>query len=289
MAITTRDTLKGNFAKGQIPTEAHFTNLIDSAFSLSPDDDQINGLTLLASPTGTEHFLLQQSDGEFVRTPWSSLPTGSGSGESNLMETIGTTPDIDLYAGKDSVTFQLYGIELTEAWMSVSLNGTSSNYEISGTPNATQVGLGNVTNHLQMKATDNDFTNYTEETAPGSTSRVIVEDSNASYAKRRVDLDNLGFAVSNPSNETEGSSFSIANDDDGKIKLVSGPTTITLPNGLTTGLQCVIVKTDSANEITYTATTTLNSAGTKQTNQYKAVYLYHAGSNVWYAFGDLST
>jgi len=85
------------------------------------------------------------------------------------------------------------------------------------------------------------------------------------------------------------SAYSLTSDDNGEVIHVSGTTTITLPDSLDTGFNCTIVNVDS-NTVSLSATTTLNTkdSATDLANQYGAATVYHAGSNVWYGYGDLS-
>jgi hypothetical protein len=81
----------------------------------------------------------------------------------------------------------------------------------------------------------------------------------------------------------------LATTDAGKILEATGTITITAPNGLATGFQCVIVNVGSGT-IALAATTTLQSkdSANELANQYGAATIYHRGSNVWVAIGDLS-
>lgn len=81
----------------------------------------------------------------------------------------------------------------------------------------------------------------------------------------------------------------LATTDAGKILECTGTFTLTCPNGLDTGFQCAIVNI-STGVITLAATTTLTTKDSAVTlaNQYGAATVYHAGSNVWRAIGDLS-
>jgi hypothetical protein len=74
----------------------------------------------------------------------------------------------------------------------------------------------------------------------------------------------------------------------GKLIHANGTFTITLPNSLATGLNFSVTNIGTG-AITFTAATTLNSiSGNKRlVDQYGGVTMYHAGSNIWYAIGDL--
>lgn len=88
---------------------------------------------------------------------------------------------------------------------------------------------------------------------------------------------------------SKSGAYPLAAGDEGKIIECNGTFTITLPNGLDAGFQAVIVNTGTG-VITLAATTTLTTKDSAVTlaNQYGAATVYHAGSNVWRAFGDLS-
>jgi len=77
--------------------------------------------------------------------------------------------------------------------------------------------------------------------------------------------------------------------DNGKIIECDGTFTISLPDGLDDGFQVAIVNIGTGT-ITLSAITTLTSKDSKTdlANQYGGASVYHAGSNVWRAFGDLS-
>lgn len=88
---------------------------------------------------------------------------------------------------------------------------------------------------------------------------------------------------------SKSGAYPLAAGDEAKIIECNGTFTITLPNGLDTGFQAVIVNIGTG-VITLAATTTLTTKDSAVTlaNQYGAATVYHAGSNVWRAFGDLS-
>lgn len=81
----------------------------------------------------------------------------------------------------------------------------------------------------------------------------------------------------------------LASTDAGKILECGGTFTLTCPNGLDAGFQVAIVNI-GAGVITLAAATTLTTKDSAATlaSQYGAATVYHAGSNVWRAFGDLS-
>lgn len=87
---------------------------------------------------------------------------------------------------------------------------------------------------------------------------------------------------------SKAAGYQLTTGDEAKIIECNGTFTITLPNGLDTGFQCTIVNVGTGT-ITLAAATTLQSKDSAVTlpNQYSAATVYHRGSNVWLAFGDL--
>jgi hypothetical protein len=56
---------------------------------------------------------------------------------------------------------------------------------------ATDVGLSDVTNHAQLKRAASDFSTFTEKVTPVSADLLLIEDSAASGAKKKVQIGNL--------------------------------------------------------------------------------------------------
>lgn len=83
--------------------------------------------------------------------------------------------------------------------------------------------------------------------------------------------------------------YQLQSSDNNKIIECNGTFTITLPDSLDQGYQVIIVNIGSGT-ITLAAATTLLSKDsyTKLASQYGAASVYHRGSNVWLATGDLS-
>lgn len=54
-----------------------------------------------------------------------------------------------------------------------------------------QVGLGNVTDDAQLKRASGDFATFTEKTSPVSADLILIEDSEASGAKKKIQAGNL--------------------------------------------------------------------------------------------------
>jgi hypothetical protein len=113
--------------------------------------------------------------------------------------------------------------------------------------------------------TKSSITTYTGTTAP------------ASYAPKHPTISGV----------TANATLSATHD--GYILQVNGAYTITLPNSMVAGYQVTIINIGTST-VTLAASTTLNSKNTakKLATQYGAATAYHSGSNVWYAFGDLT-
>jgi hypothetical protein len=69
-------------------------------------------------------------------------------------------------------------------------NGTLA-YPTFQTGAAGDVGLGNVTNHAQLQRADGDINSFTEKVTPISNDVLLIEDSAASYAKKKIKLSSL--------------------------------------------------------------------------------------------------
>lgn len=86
---------------------------------------------------------------------------------------------------------------------------------------------------------------------------------------------------------SQSGNYTLTSADSGRIIRVTATATITLPNGLDAGFQCIIVNYGSGT-VTLAATTTLNSVGNELETQYTAATVLHVGSNVWLALGPLT-
>lgn len=88
-----------------------------------------------------------------------------------------------------------------------------------------------------------------------------------------------------------GTTDSLTEADFGQVIRYSNATiTVTLPNSLKTGFWATLLYTGTGT-LTLTATGTLSTASslTACTQQYGAITVFHAGSNVWYAWGSLDS
>ena len=81
--------------------------------------------------------------------------------------------------------------------------------------------------------------------------------------------------------------YQLIESDNNKLIEVTTPSVVALPSSVSTGFQCVIMRTTTG---TVSLAGTILSAGTTNeiTTQYGAVTAVHKGSGTWYVFGDLS-
>jgi len=75
-----------------------------------------------------------------------------------------------------------------------------------------------------------------------------------------------------------------------KIIECTGTFTVTFPNSMAVGMRIDVINV-STGVITLAASTTLQSkdSNTKLASRYGAASVYHRGSNVWVAMGDLTS
>ena len=78
-------------------------------------------------------------------------------------------------------------------------------------------------------------------------------------------------------------------DDSGAYVRVTAAGTVTLPDGLATGFQCVIVNATASDTVELAAATTLTLPGgfEPEIQNRRAVTVVHVGSNVWEVHGAL--
>ncbi len=132
-----------------------------------------------------------------------------------------------------------------------------------------------------------DITSGTMADARVAESNVTQHEAALTVTESQIsDLDRL---PTDATINTTAIAYELVAGDAGEIIEANGTFTITLPDGLDTGFQAVIINV-GAGTITLAADTTLTSknSNTDLANQYGAATVYHAGSNVWRAIGDLS-
>jgi len=151
---------------------------------------------------GTEFKVTQRDNNSF----YSIIMANEGHAQDSLVVEFGEE-EVHLYlASQDSVGLKIYAdsIQLningdkitwdgtywrtatdTTAWLSDLLTHTSD----VANPHAvtkTQVGLGNVTDDAQLKRASADFNSFTVKSEPVDADVLLIEDSEASYAKKKV-------------------------------------------------------------------------------------------------------
>lgn len=86
-----------------------------------------------------------------------------------------------------------------------------------------------------------------------------------------------------------GGNRTLDSSDSGAYVRITGAGTVTLPDGLATGFQCVIVNATDAATVALSAATTLTipSGFDAEVQNRRAVTVIHVGSNVWEAHGAL--
>jgi hypothetical protein len=118
----------------------------------------------------------------------------------------------------------------------------------------------------------------------GGVLRFLGASADTNRAFMRTEIGALPLDANVTAARTSGYTFQSS--DRGAVIPVSGTFTFSLPDGMPTGAQAVLVRT-GAGTVTISAATTLVSDGTQMTTN-GAVTVIHLGSNVWYAFGKLS-
>ena len=157
-----------------------------------------------------------------------------------------------------------------------------------GTGSATGVVKSNGNHNLTLK-TGNSTTGSIKIT-DGSNGDIII----APNGTGKTDFDDNPITGYGATVQTlSGTSLTLDNDDNGTIINVtttSSAITITVPSGLATGFNCMIIQTgDETVTLTNSSTTLRNRNGLKTAGQYAIMTLVHIGSNVYVVSGDTKT
>lgn len=279
---------------GAVPTETDWEDLMASFLSLV--DNDLSALTENTSPANDDLFyIVRASDGAIMKIKYSSISSGGGGGgEANAGENVGSA-GVGIYEGKNGTNIQLRKLNATSARISISHNDPEDRIDFDVTITKTDVGLANVTNDAQLKRSEADWAAISEHTTLVDNDEFLVEISTGSPvgAKRRVKHSTLknNFAPRNLSNSSKTANYQLTDGDDQTIIYCTNTIDIDIPTGLKAGFSCVIV-----NEGTGTITldplvsVTLNTkeSNTQLTAQHGAATIYHKGSNVYNAWGDLA-
>ena len=180
----------------------------------------------------------------------------------------------------------------------MSLNGTftvTSDHSTSGTYNDTHLTIeGNSSPASSMTTiagdltvSGNDITFGNGETISNATNGTIAINANVDFSDKVI----AGYGATVQT--LSGTSLTLDNDDNGTIINVtttSSAITITVPSGLATGFNCMIIQTgDETVTLTNSSTTLRNRNGLKTAGQYAIMTLVHIGSNVYVVSGDTKT
>lgn len=152
------------------------------------NDAQIKASDFPSSVTDGQAALFNGNDGKSLKAAFLTGIIKQTSGVPSV-----ATPKTD-YAPPTSGSSILKGDGLGGFASAISgtdfLAPTGNGSQLTGiTPS--QVGLGNVTNDTQLKAAAGDFASFPEKTSPVSADLLLIEDSAASGAKKKVQVGNL--------------------------------------------------------------------------------------------------
>lgn len=137
---------------------------------------------------------------------------------------------------------------------------------------------------------DNDTTDHTQLSNIGTNTHAQIDTHIGSTSNpHSVTAAQVDALPTDSGITSVSTTYTVLSSDAGKIIECNGTFTVTLPNSLDTGFQVTIVNIGTGT-ITLAASTTLQtkSSNTKLASQYGAATAYHAGSNIWRAFGDLT-
>ena len=200
------------------------SNSITNIGSSEIDEDIITGLTELATTADNSDLLLIYDTDvtTLKKIAISNLPS-SGGGESNTASNVGTAGvgifhqknGVDLEfkkinAGSNKVTItddttnDEVDVDIAESnivHQNLSGSGTNDHSAIDShianvttnphSVDKTNVGLSNVTNDSQLKRSSGDINSFDEKITPIGDDIIIIEDSNETYAKKKVKISNL--------------------------------------------------------------------------------------------------
>jgi hypothetical protein len=278
---------------GAVPTETDWEDLLASFLSLV--DDDLSALTENTSPANDDLFyLLRSSDGAIMKIKYSSISSGGGGGEANDGENVGSS-GVGIYEGKNGTNIQLRKLNATSGRITISHNDTEDRIDFDVSITKTDVGLSNVTNDAQLKRSEADWAGFSEHTTLVDNDEFLIEISTGSPVgeKRRLKHSTLkdNFAPRNLTNSAKTANYQLTDADDQTIIYCTNTIDIDIPTGLKAGFSCVIVN-EGTGTITLDAlsSVTLNTkeSNTQLTAQYGAATIYHKGSNVFSAWGDLA-
>ena len=221
----------------------------------------------------------------------------------------GVFTSLALAQAESPLTFDFTGFFVAEAiiayqltWVTATGNSNKGKVTLAATPKkinittTSTVGSGAGTDHntlagLQGGDTGERYhlTNTDYITATGISATVSTEISTRTSGDQSLSTSILVKSDKALTIISTGASYTLLEADNGKMIEFTGSGTLTMPNGLSTGYQVSVMNMGSAITVTLSATTTLYTKGSKVTitSQYAGASIYHKGSNVWIAMGDL--
>jgi hypothetical protein len=134
-------------------------------------------------PSSHNHDDRYYTETELQTSGQSQVHWGNVSNKPSLITGSGTANTIPKFTGTNAIG----NSTLTESAVSGHISSTSNPHNTT----ASQVGLGNVTNDAQLKRAANDFTTFTEKSTPADADVTLIEDSAASYAKKKLTWSNI--------------------------------------------------------------------------------------------------
>lgn len=163
-----------------------------------------------------------------------------------------------------------------------------SGVSVLGTTPGLAAGNDDLSSNIGLTLDISTLPNFTDDAVDLDVDRIVIDNNG-------TDQDAPAYTIITPQIDTTvtASSDTLAESNFGKIVPYSStadPVTITLPNGLRTGFWCIIRKTGATGRLTLSATTTLQTVASLNdiVDQYGAATVIHLGSNIWWAYGDLS-
>ena len=282
----TRAELGDIFITGVAPTEGNFDDLFASFISFN--DTDINSLTEKVTPHNDDELIIEDSEASYAKkkVKVSSLGGGGGSGESNTLAIHPSATGSSIVETKSGTELRIKGLTSSTGKVTFATSGNDLNLGVNLA--SSDVSLGNVTNHAQLRVEAGYFQTLTEKTGVLSSDVLIIESPADSDAKRYATFSNLPLLPKYPTITAKAAAFTAAASDHNKIFECTTTFTITLPDVTTVGVGFVI-KNVGTGIITLSGSGTLSHSGTKLNNKHDAVYVYHQGSGNWGAIGKLGT
>ena len=225
--------------------------------SLSLD---LNSLTEDLTPDGASDYVAtyDASGTSHKKVKLNNLPSGGG-GEINTASNIGSS-GLGVFKQKTGTNLEFKNINTGSSKLTLSDDTVNNEIDI-------DIDEGAINHNSLLNYSSNEHIDWTISQGTPIHANNIPEKS--------------------PFINSVSVSRSLTSNDKNAILECTGNITITLPDGLNTGFQCVIVNVGTGT-ITISASTTLNAKATLLESQWGGCTVYHRGSNAWVAMGDLT-